>query len=136
MDKPLRVGNGAQLLALRILLQPAVFTTTDDDDAPILAAVLASRRGQAELSSILGERVREAVELLVQSHRDALTDAELNDHGADIYRAAVRVVMRLVVVLFAESRELLPRSDPNYHGAYGLNSLFEELQRLVARGQL
>ena len=128
-------GPGAQLLALRTLLQPALFTQTDDDDAPLLAAVLASRRGQAELSSILGERVREAVELLVQSHRDALSDAELNDHGADIYRAAVRVVMRLVVVLFAESRELLPCSDPNYHGAYGLNSLFEQLQRLGARGR-
>jgi len=128
-------GPGAQLLALRTLLQPALFTHTDADGAPLLAAVLASRRGQAELSSILGERVREAVELLVQSHRDALTDAELNEHGADIYRAAVRVVMRLVVVLFAESRELLPRSDPNYHGAYGLNSLFEELQRLGARGR-
>lgn len=128
-------GPGAQLQALRTLLQPALFTRADDNDAPLLAAVLASRRGQAELSSILGERVREAVELLVQSHRDALTDAELNDHGADIYRAAVRVVMRLVVVLFAESRELLPRSDPNYHGAYGLNSLFEELQRLGARGR-
>ena len=30
---------------------------------------------------------------------------------ADIYRAAVRVVMRMVVVLFAESRELLPRDN-------------------------
>ena len=128
-------GPGAQLLALRTLLQPALFTQTNDDDSPLLSAVLASRRGQAELSSILGERVREAVELLVQSHRDALSDAALNDHGADIYRAAVRVVMRLVVVLFAESRELLPRSDPNYHGAYGLNSLFEQLQRLGARGR-
>ena len=34
--------------------------------APLLQAVLDSRKGQAELSQVLGERVREAVEILRQ----------------------------------------------------------------------
>jgi hypothetical protein len=53
---------------------------------------------------------------------------------ADIYRAAVRMVMRMVVVLFAESRELLPRDNALYHGAYGLGGLLEELEKVAARG--
>ena len=52
----------------------------------------------------------------------------------DIYRAACRVAMRLVVILFAESRELLPRDNTLYHGSYGLNGLLEGLEREAARG--
>ena len=48
---------------------------------------------------------------------------------ADIYRAACRVAMRLVVILFAESRDLLPRDSVLYHGSYGLNGLLEQLDR-------
>ena len=42
--------------------------------------------------------------------------------------------MRLVVILFAESRELLPRDNALYHESYGLNGLLEGLERAVARG--
>jgi hypothetical protein len=44
------------------------------------------------------------------------------------------VVMRLVVVLFAESRDLLPRDNALYHGAYGVGGLLEELEKTAARG--
>ena len=53
----------------------------------------------------------------------------------DIYRAACRVAMRLVVILFAESRDLLPNeNNALYHDSYGLNGLLEELERDAARG--
>ena len=42
--------------------------------------------------------------------------------------------MRLVVILFAESRELLPRDNALYHESYGLNGLLEQLERAAARG--
>lgn len=42
--------------------------------------------------------------------------------------------MRMVVVLFAESRELLPRDNAIYHGSYGLGGLIEELERIAVRG--
>ena len=124
-----------QVAALRTLLQPALWTPEKKDATPaLLQAILDSRKGQAELSAVLGERVREAVELLVQAHGSVLKRDCAEVDPADIYRAAVRVVMRLVVVLFAESREkLLPRDNACYHGAYGLTGLREELDKVAAR---
>lgn len=122
---------GAQLNALRQILQPVLFEPGKDKQGPPLAtAISASRRGQSELSSLLGERVREAVEELVRAHGELLKEAGLEKDGAEIYRAAVRVVMRLVVVLFAESRDLLPRDNPVYYQNYGLQGLFWQLERL------
>jgi hypothetical protein len=125
----------AQVTALRTLLQPALWTPKEKDaPAALLQAVLDSRKGQAELSQVLGERVREAVEILVQGHGEGLKQHCGDVDPADIYRAAVRMVMRMVVVLFAESRELLPRDNALYHGAYGLGGLLEELEKVAARG--
>jgi len=124
-----------QVHALRTLLSPHSFTPpAEGQPAPLLAAILDSRKGQAELSGALGERVREAVELLVQAHGEALSEHCADVDPAEIYRAAVRVVMRLVVVLFAESRDLLPRDNALYHGAYGIGGLLEELEKAAARG--
>ena len=51
----------------------------------------------------------------------------------DIYIAATRIVMRCVVILFAEARQddLLPRNNPVYEASYGLNSLRNQLDRLA-----
>lgn len=124
-----------QVDALRRLLSPALWTPpAQDGQAALVTAILDSRKGQAELSAVLGERVREAVELLVQSHGEALTARCADVAHSEIYRAAARVVMRMVVILFAESRELLPRDVPLYHGAYGLTGLLGELGRISSRG--
>jgi hypothetical protein len=124
-----------QVHALRTLLSPEAFTPPAvGQPAPLLAAILESRKGQAELSAVLGERVREAVELLVQAHGEALAERCNAADAAETYRAAVRMVMRLVVVLFAESRDLLPRDNALYHGAYGVGGLLEELEKTAARG--
>lgn len=124
-----------QVDALRRLLSPALWTPpAQDGQAALPEAILDSRKGQAELSTVLGERVREAVELLVQSHGEALKEQCADLDPAEIYRAAVRVVMRMVVVLFAESRELFPRNVPLYHGSYGLIGLLGDLEKISARG--
>jgi len=124
-----------QVHALRTLFSPKLWIpSAKDAPAPLLQAILDSRKGQAELSAVLGERVREAVELLVQGHGEVLKEQCAGVDPADIYRAAVRVVMRMVVVLFAESRELLPRDNALYHGAYGLTGLLEDLEKVAARG--
>ena len=58
-----------QLMALRTLLKPTLWTPAGEDTAPpLLQAIRDTRKGQAELSQELGERVREAVELLIQGH--------------------------------------------------------------------
>jgi hypothetical protein len=125
-----------QVAALRTLLRPELWQKPGPDaPAPLLEAIQASRKGQAELSKILGERVRQAVELLVSGHGEALKQKCADVESADIYRAAVRVVMRLVVTLFAESRELLPRDNALYHGSYGLEGLLGDLEKAAARGR-
>ena len=157
-----------QVTALRTLLGPGLWTPeAEDAAAPLLQATRDTRKGQAELSEVLGERVREAVEILIRGHGDALSAlAEVSEADAgefrayledfarvssaeapsdddetfpgatpqDIYRAACRIAMRLVVILFAESRELLPRDNALYHESYGLNGLLERLERAAARG--
>ena len=157
-----------QVTVLRTLLGPGLWTPeAEDAEAPLLQAIRDTRKGQAELSEVLGERVREAVEILIRGHGDALSAlAEVSGADAgefrayqedfagvspseappdddetlpgatpqDIYRAACRIAMRLVVVLFAESRELLPRDNALYHESYGLDGLLERLERSAARG--
>ena len=152
----------AQVQTLRTLFQPDLWTPeVQDATPPLLQAVRDTRKGQAELSEVLGERVREAVEILIGGHGDALStlpehiaeyhrDADFADvsfavvpddatfstpTASEIYRAACRVAMRLVVILFAESRDLLPRENALYHGSYGINGLLERLERDAAQGR-
>ena len=54
----------------------------------LLQAIRDTRRGQAELSEVLGERVREAVEVLIQAHGEALLDALT--HQSDVDSAGYR----------------------------------------------
>ena len=144
-------GLAPQVTALRTLLRPAVWTPEEEGAAaPLLQAIRDARKGQADLSAVLGERVREAVEILVQGHGEALkrvaedgatladnvvTSADNAVTPADIYRAACRVAMRAVVLLFAESRELLPQGNPVYDDGYGLNGLLRQLERRAAAGE-
>ncbi len=129
----------AQVTALRTLLCPKIWTPPDEGAAsPLLQAIRDTRKGQADLSEVLGERVREAVEILVQSHGEDLKELAAGAGAvpaADIYRAACRVAMRAVVILFAESRDLLPRDNPVYFESYGLYGLFDQLERRDARGE-
>ena len=129
----------AQVTALRTLLCPQIWTPDKEDAAsPLLQAVRDSRKGQAELSEVLGERVREAVEILVKSHGENLKELTHGDNAvqaSEIYRAACRIAMRSVVILFAESRDLLPRDNPVYDESYGLNGLLVQLEQRDARGE-
>lgn len=117
--------------AFRALVCPALWTPPDKGQAcPLLAAINNSRKGQSDLSKVLGERVRQAAELLIDGHAPALNPYHDQLDAQDIYRAAVRVIMRMVVILFAESREgLLPRDNPVFHSAYSLQGLRELLDR-------
>ncbi|MDP2182396.1 MAG: hypothetical protein Q8K99_07485 [Actinomycetota bacterium] len=136
-DAELFFAEGAiapQLDALRTLIQPVLWTPSEPGlAAPLEQAILDARKGQAELSAVLGERVREAVEVLVDAHGAVLTEHGTDIAPAAIYRAAVRMIMRMVVVLFAESRDLLPRENALYHASYGLSGLIEALEKVAHR---
>ncbi len=126
---------GPQVTALRALLSREKLTPLKEgDSAPLTTAIDASRKGQAELSQELGERVRQAVELLIQevlrSPEPRARTPEPVDYRST-YIAATRVIMRMVVVLFAEARELLERSNEIYERSYSLQGLREQLDRFA-----
>ncbi|MFM9262542.1 DNA methyltransferase [Rhodococcus sp. 5A-K4] len=89
-----------------------------------------------EITEALGGQVRSAVELLIQSFSESAADARrrglpdpLPARTHDTYEAAVTVMMRVVFLLFAEERGLLPTGELFEQG-YGIS---RDLARLVAR---
>jgi len=93
---------------------------------------------QEEVTNTLGEQVRRAVEVLVQSLDKADQDRNrelLRDVApAELYEAGLTVMMRLVFVLCAEERGLLLSGDSVYDQCYAVstlrNRLAEESERL------
>ncbi|MDM3843757.1 MAG: hypothetical protein PT116_01620, partial [Aphanizomenon gracile PMC638.10] len=126
---------GLQVQALRSLLgKKSLQSEKIGTLSPLIAAIQASRQGQAELSDVLGERVRKAVELLIKESSPAIAPLELAvDYPVsrrDIYIAATRMIMRCVVILFAEARDLLDRTNQIYYSSYSISGLREQLERL------
>lgn len=104
-----------------------------------------SSRAQHEVTTLLGKQVRDAVEVLVGafSRADrAAKGALLTLHAdgrpqqipsAEVYAAAVTVMMRLVVLLAAEERRLFPVDDPIYAESYAVTTLREQLDAEARR---
>ncbi|MFJ5228852.1 Eco57I restriction-modification methylase domain-containing protein [Kitasatospora sp. NPDC088391] len=89
-----------------------------------------------KITEALGTQVRRAVELVVQALSEAASDARrrgeadpLPEQRGEVYEAAVTVLMRVVFLLFAEERGLLPESRLFATG-YGISN---ELDLLDAR---
>ncbi|WP_210438813.1 Eco57I restriction-modification methylase domain-containing protein [Nocardioides xinjiangensis] len=94
-----------------------------------------------EITEALGTQVRRSVELLVQSFSEArLAAARQGDPDPlagdpdDIYQAAVTVMMRVVFLLFAEEREMLP-TEQLYWDSYAIRDLLSDLKRQSAQGE-
>ncbi|MGC9317958.1 MAG: Eco57I restriction-modification methylase domain-containing protein, partial [Armatimonadota bacterium] len=133
-----------QLGGLVTLLGQQGMQARDGLAFPLLDAVETSRDKQGELSQVMGEQVRRAIEtVLSRVDRAARANPELLDglrHDpetgealdetewlAALFQAATRLVMRLVVALFAEARDLLPKSLESYYHSYSVEGLFEQL---------
>lgn len=98
----------------------------------LLSAISASRKGQAELSSVLGERVRQGVEELITASHATIELAQQNGQAhdyKDLYVAGSRIIMRCIITLFAEARGLMPVDNPIYQQAYSLEGLRHQLDR-------
>ena len=104
-----------------------------------LAALLdASRKFQNEVSEKLAEQVLHALyELLrgFQAAHDAssgvLLRDPLQDDPDEVYRAWLTVILRLVFLLYAEERDMLP-DDSTYTQHYSLGGLYERLREDAA----
>ncbi|WP_328899481.1 hypothetical protein OHR86_05405 [Streptomyces sp. NBC_00441] len=108
------------------------------EDAETLVGLLkASLAAGEDVTEALGIQVRQAVELLVDAIGRA--DVRAMDAGApglhasgvaagEIYRGAVAVMMRIVFLLYAEERGLLPSDNEVYATAYSARFLRSELK--------
>ncbi|MFF8841403.1 Eco57I restriction-modification methylase domain-containing protein [Streptomyces sp. NPDC015127] len=108
------------------------------EEADTLVGLLkASLAAGEDVTDALGVQVRQAVELLV----DAIGRADVRaiENGApglhasgvaasDVYRGAVAVMMRVVFLLFAEERGLLPADNEVYARSYSARFLRNELK--------
>ncbi len=90
-----------------------------------------SAEAQAEVTKDLGRQVRDAVELLVSSisEKNLARGGELlrGVPPLQVYEAAVTVMMRIVFLLFAEERGLLPLDDDLYATSYAASTLRAQL---------
>ncbi|HFE45658.1 MAG TPA: hypothetical protein ENJ18_09220, partial [Nannocystis exedens] len=127
-------GDGRVILgAFELLLGSArLFTLPDDRRLPALLAE--SRKYQNEVSTKLAEQVLRALGELLRGFvaaDDAVQGALLGDlarHDPQrIYGGLVTTLMRLVFLLYAEERGLMPQ-EPPYAEHYGVTSLFEQLR--------
>ncbi|AWI76210.1 ATP phosphoribosyltransferase regulatory subunit [Parazoarcus communis] len=92
-----------------------------------------SLKFQDEVTDALGEQVRRAVEVLIQTldkadqdrNRELLHDVK----DPELYEAALTVMMRLVFLLSAEERGLLLMGDERYEANYALSTLRMQLRK-------
>ena len=123
--------------AMRLLLKESRLLTGPREQR--LAGLLAeSRKFQNEVSERLAEQVLHALyELLrgFQAAHDAsegkLLETPLKDNPDDIYRGLLTLVLRLVFLLYAEERDLLPQDD-TYLSGYSLGGLHQRLREDAA----
>lgn len=104
------------------------------DEAEQLPALFdRSLKFQDEVTDALGEQVRRAVEVLIQTldkadqdrNRELLHEVK----EPELYEAALTVMMRLVFLLSAEERGLLLMGDERYEANYALSTLRMQLRK-------
>lgn len=121
----------AQTVAWRTLLNRNALLAGQGQSL-LLQAISGSRKGQAELSSVLGERVRQGVEELITASHIAIEQAQQQGQAhdyKDLYVAGSRIIMRCIITLFAEARGLVPVDNPIYQQAYSLEGLRHQMDR-------
>ncbi|WP_017624452.1 Eco57I restriction-modification methylase domain-containing protein [Nocardiopsis chromatogenes] len=111
------------------------------DEETLVRLLAKSQDGQEEITEALGVQVRQAVELLVAAFGRA--DTKLRERGEpdlsevdahEVYRGAVSVMMRVVFLLFAEERGLLPSDNDLYLKSYSAGRLCAELEQRALEG--
>jgi hypothetical protein len=112
-----------------------------DPNERLPALFVESVAAAEEITEALGAQVRRAVELLVQSFSEGAAEAQRRGRSNPLpsqshvtYEAAVTIMMRIVFLLFAEERGLLPSGELFEHG-YGISGELDRLTSLSTSGE-
>jgi len=124
-QEPVTLQAFAHLLGLRRFFV--------DESEQLSALFDRSLKYQDEVTDALGEQVRRAVEVLIQTLDKADQDRDrelLRDVKEPVlYEAALTVMMRLVFLLSAEERGLLLLGDECYEANYAISTLRMQLRK-------
>ena len=133
--RPLGTVAGRPMLGgLKLLLdRSSLFTAADSHRLPAL--LKKSRDAQAAVSTALAEQVLGALHELLRgldSAEPALIRELARSHPDHLYEGLLAVLMRLVFVLYAEDRDLLPsrtdgRAREIYETSYSVRGLYATL---------
>ncbi|WP_405183601.1 BREX-1 system adenine-specific DNA-methyltransferase PglX (plasmid) [Nocardia sp. NBC_01377] len=115
-----------------LLDRPRFLGVAAEDRLPEL--LKESLGAQEEVTETLGRQVRDAVELLVRTLDQLDSESGVLDGVGDddLYDGVVTLMMRIVFLLFAEERRLLPSDDDVYVAAYSVSRLVEQLEAAEA----
>jgi hypothetical protein len=128
------VAGRSMLGGLKLLLD-SVRLFTDADERRLPALLRKSRDAQAAVSTALAEQVLGALHDLLRG-LDAAEPARIRElarkHPAHVYEGVLTVLMRLVFILYAEDRDLLPsrldgRAREIYETSYSARGLYARL---------
>jgi hypothetical protein len=122
-------------LALELLFH-ARRTYTADPKNTFEGLLAESRRRQADVTEALAQQVFEAVERLLEGFEAAAGRDTLGDRpdwlraameSGQVYQGVLNVVLRLVFLLYAEDRSLLPVHHPTYASHLSVLGLYDRL---------
>ena len=116
-----------------------------DEKETLPGLLAASLARQEEVTERLSEQSQSVVEMLVatigraDAHHKAETGLPLlpaEVTPAEVYQATVTILMRLVFLLYAEERGLLPLDDDTYATTYAVSTLAQDLRdRATEQGE-
>lgn len=133
VDEMVQVAGRPMFAALHMLLSAdRMFTLGEKQRLPAILAN--SRKYQNTVSTKLAEQVLAALYELMRGFQSAndvrkgeLLREVLASDPNQVYSGLLRVLMRLVFVLYAEDRDLMS-GDPVYSNNYSISGLFERLR--------
>lgn len=104
----------------------------DDTEWPLRRLLTESRERQANVTSALARQVFEALQILLDGLQDAeeervALETALARGEAHVYAGILTVLLRMVFVLYAEDRGLLPMGDTLYEEHFSLLRLHAQL---------
>jgi hypothetical protein len=133
--RPLASVAGRPMLGGLKLLLDSVRLFTDADERRLPSLLLKSREAQAAVSTALAEQVLGALHDLLRGFDAAepkLIGELAQTRAGHLYEGLLTVLMRLVFILYAEDRDLLPsrldgRAREIYETSYSVRGLYARL---------